>query len=155
MSDEEVQTAEIRELAPAKPPRRRNGRCAGTTTEGKPCPAAATTGTYCYWHNPEIPEAEKNAARSRGQRAAQQARLPLEFTKADYSSEEGARKVLEEASDLVRQGKLPVSVANALAKLAGVALKASELRLAAQINALEARLREQAQGEGVRRRRRA
>jgi hypothetical protein len=122
----------------------RNGRCAGTTRHGKPCPAQAQTGSYCYWHNPEISEAEKNAARARGHRAAKQARLPLKFTKADYSSEEGARQVLEEASDLVRSGKLPVSVANALAKLAGTALKASEVALGKRLAALESELRAKA-----------
>jgi NAD(P)-dependent dehydrogenase (short-subunit alcohol dehydrogenase family) len=131
-------------LATTKARPQRNGRCAGTTRDGKPCPAQAQTGAYCYWHNPEISEAEKNAARARGHRAAKQARLPLKFTKADYTSADGARKVLEEASDLVRSGKLPVSVANAVAKLAGIALKASEVALGKRLAEVEREIKARA-----------
>jgi len=135
----------------AKAPPQRNGRCAGTTTAGKPCPAQATTGSYCYWHNPAIPDAEKNAARSRGHRAAKQARLPLKFTKANFSTEEGVRGVLEEAADLVRAGRLPVSIANVVAKLAKTGMQAAELKLAEQIREMERRLKES--GGSSRRRR--
>ena len=132
---------EIHALAGAKARPQRKGRCAGTTTAGEPCPAQATTGSYCYWHNPEISEAEKNAARARGHRLAKQARMPLKFTTADYSTADGARQVLEEASDLVRSGKLPVSVANAVARLAGTALKASEVALGKRLADVEKELK--------------
>jgi hypothetical protein len=99
---------------------------------------------FCYFHDPAIPEWKKKAARARGHRAAKQARLPLKSVKADYSSADGARQVLEEASDLVRSGKLSVSVANAVAKLAGTALKASEVAIAKKIADIERTIREQA-----------
>jgi len=52
--------------------------------------------------------------------------------------------VLEEASDLVRSGKLPVSVANAVAKLAGTALKASEVALGRRLAEVEREIRQRA-----------
>jgi hypothetical protein len=70
------------------------------------------------------------------------ARMPTTFTPASFESEKSARRVLEETADLVRQGKMPTSVANAVSKIAGVAARLGELRLAAKLAELEERLGE-------------
>lgn len=117
-----------------------NSRCHGTTKAGKPCPATGTVGGYCYWHSPTISEAAKQAARVRGHKNAAKARLPLKFTPADFATEAGARKVLEETADFVRSGKIPNSTAQTIAKLAGVAARLGELRAAEEIAKLQREL---------------
>ena len=119
-----------------------NSRCRGTTKAGKPCPAAGTIAAsdgkrYCFFHDPDRSEAEKNAARVRGRKNAARARLPLRFTPADFATEAGARKVLEETADFVRSGKIPNSTAQTIAKLAGVAARLAEMKAAEEIARLE------------------
>lgn len=135
-----ARTGEIRGPA-TKPARAARTTCSGTTRAGKPCPAPATNGAWCYWHDPNVSDEVKRAARQRGRAAMVKARTPVSFTKADFSSEESARRVLEEAADLVRQGRLPVSVANAVTKMVAAAAKLGELKLAARLHELEERLR--------------
>jgi hypothetical protein len=75
--------------------------------------------------------------------AQKEARFP-QYTKANFASAEGARAALEEAADLVRAGKMPVSIANSVSRLAGVALKASEVALGKRLADLERELKERA-----------
>jgi hypothetical protein len=126
--------------------------CSATTRKGKPCPSRATVGAYCYWHSPDVTEAEKTAARRRGWAGAKRARMPLKFTPADFATEEGCRSMLEEAANLLRSGRLGVGACNALAKLAAVGLKASEIKIAGEIRALQAQMNE---SSGSSRRRRS
>ena len=52
-------------------------KCSATNASGQPCGAHASRGTeYCYWHDPEVPEAEKQAKRSKGGQRARYQRLP-------------------------------------------------------------------------------
>jgi hypothetical protein len=67
--------------------------------------------------------------------------------KADYGNVDTARQVLEETSDLVRAGKLSVSVANAVAKLASVGLKASEVALGKRLGDVERELRDRSKAQ--------
>src|SRR5262245_24401263 len=120
----------------------RNALCAGTTKAGRPCPGAGTVEApdgkrYCYFHAPNISEAAKEAARERGRKHAAKARLPLKFTPAKFGDAEQTEKMLNEAADLVRAGKLPVSVANALTKIASAAAKLAEIRASEEIARLE------------------
>jgi hypothetical protein len=131
-SKREISTRESDRTRSAK-----NARCLGTTRAGKPCPATGTVDGYCYWHSPKISEAAKNAARERGRRNGAKARLPLKFTPADFATEAGARKVLEETADFVRSGKIPNSTAQTIAKLAGVAARLAEMKAAEEIARLE------------------
>jgi hypothetical protein len=117
-------------------------RCAGTTKGGKTCPAPGTLPAadkvWCYWHCPSVSE-QRKAARSRGQLAQKKATM-APFPAADFSSEEGTRRAIEHAADAVRAGRMYPAVANTVGKLAGVAGRLGELRLAAKIEALERRL---------------
>jgi hypothetical protein len=141
-----AQEGEILAPEAPRPQEAPNGhpRCGAPTVRRGICTAPGTMPDgRCPHHSVTISEAQKRSWRQRGQKASMRARLPIEFAPADFSTEEGARRALEQAADLVRAGQMPTSVANALAKIAGVALKASELRLAAQVAEIERQLREQ------------
>jgi hypothetical protein len=94
----------------------------------------------CPHHTTTVSEATKTSWRRRGHAASMRARLPVEFTPAAFDSEQSARRVLEETADLVRAGKMPTSVANAVSKLAGVAIRATELDVLRRLASLEKRL---------------
>jgi hypothetical protein len=146
------QRGEIRGVAP-KASKAARTTCLGTTLAKKPCPAAATHEGYCYWHAPSVPEEEKRAARQRGRAAMVKARTPVKFLAADLSSEESARALVEETINLARAGMIRTSTANAVAKLVAVGLRASELRLAAQVAEIERRMKEQSADASMPRRR--
>jgi len=118
-------------------------RCGAPTVRGGVCTAAGNMADgRCPHHTTTVSEKLKKAWRQRGHAASMRARMPATFTPADFASEEGARKVLEETANLVREGKLPVSVANAVSKIAGVAARLGELRLEEKLNELERQLAE-------------
>ena len=125
--------------------RKRGSRpsCGAETRAGGPCSAHATMPDgRCPHHTTTVSDKTKQTWRQRGNAASRRARMPVTFTPADFASEDGARKMLEEAANLVRAGKMPVSVANAVSKLAATALKAAELRHAEALAEVERRLRE-------------
>ena len=137
-------TNEVRGYAKKGAAPARNRRCAHVKPDRSQCRGLATVdGTHCPMHSPKISDEVRTAWRQRGRMAQKEAKFP-HFTKADFSSAEGARAALEEAADLVRAGKMPVSVANAVSKLAGTALKASEVALAKRLAEIEAAVKEQA-----------
>jgi hypothetical protein len=132
-----------RKAAESAPKAATRVRCAATKKDGSPCAGLATVGKHCPLHSPRWSEAEKQIWRKRGNLALQQQRRG-DFTKADFSSADGARAALEEAADLVRAGKMTVSVANAVSKLAGVALKVSEVALGKRLGEIEREIKDRA-----------
>jgi hypothetical protein len=114
-------------------------RCGEPTKDGSPCRGLATIAGKCPMHSPKVSEAEKKAWRQRGRMVQRAARFP-QFTKADFASAEGARAALEEAAVLVRAGKMPVSIVNVVAKIAGTALRASEVALGKRLAEVEREL---------------
>jgi hypothetical protein len=41
-------------------------RCLSLTKAGGPCPSSGLSDGYCYWHSPNVTEAQKTASRRRG-----------------------------------------------------------------------------------------
>jgi len=118
-------------------------RCGAPTIRGGVCTAPGTFPDHrCPHHTTTVSEKTRRGWRQRGLAAQQRAKMPTTFTAADFSTEEGARKILEETTNLVRQGKMPTSVANVVSKLAGTALKLAELKLVKRLGDLERQLAE-------------
>jgi hypothetical protein len=134
--------SEISDASKADSAPRTSSSCRGVVVKtGKPCPATATTSGFCWYHDPNVSEAERQAARSRGHRSIAKARLPLKFTAASFGTADSARQILEEVSDQSRAGKLPVSVAKVVIAAVSAAARLGELALAAKVAELEAQMK--------------
>lgn len=85
--------------------------CIAKTKAGKDCTAQAMQGaTYCYRHNPDIPEADKIQASTNGGRATQV------LTNADpvaLRNVQGIVSLLESNINDVRAGRIDPRVSNA------------------------------------------
>lgn len=76
---------------------------------------------WCYWHNPDVPEAKKQEARAKGGR-----REPV-LPKRSLSTAQQIAEHLEEITNLVREEKISDKKASLLNNLSGNILKALEL----------------------------
>jgi hypothetical protein len=110
-------------------------RCSATVkATGAPCTARPLAGqTTCWMHSQRADVAEKRhlarvAGGLRTNKAAKEA-LAVKLPPADLSSAEGIRRMLQDAADAVRDGRIAPSVANSLAQLASVSLRLVELSL--------------------------
>lgn len=125
----------------------KRGLCGATTKRGVTCPAPGSMpDARCPQHSTSVSEAQKTAWRKRGHKSLMQSREPVRFLAADLSSETSARALVEETINFARAGKIATSTANAVAKLVAVGLRASELKLAAQVAAMEKSMKEQGVG---------
>ena len=115
--------------------------CTSNTKAGKPCTAQAMQGaTYCYRHNPDIPEADKiQASIDGGKRKAV-------LTNADavtLRNVESIVSLIESNINGVRTGELDPKVSNAVVQNLGVLLKVYELAI------VDSRVRKLEQQAGI------
>ena len=101
--------------------------CIANTKAGKDCTAQAMQGaSYCYRHNPDIPEADKIQASIDGGKKRQV------LTNADpvtLRNVESIVSLIESNINGVRTGELDPKVSNAVVQNLGVLLKVYELAL--------------------------
>ena len=101
--------------------------CIANTKAGKDCTAQAMQGaTYCYRHNPDIPEADKiQVSIDGGKRKA----VLSEADPVTLRNVESIVTLIESNIDGVRTGKLDPKVSNAVVQNLGILLKVYELAL--------------------------
>ena len=101
--------------------------CIANTKAGKDCTAQAMQGaTYCYRHNPDIPEADKIQASIDGGKKRQV------LTNADpvtLRNVESIASLIESNINGVGTGELDPKVSNAVVQNLGVLLKVYELAI--------------------------
>lgn len=104
----------------------------------KQCEAnAMKNSNFCYLHNPNISDEEKQSAQSKGGQNRSlkiyQPLLPIEINSA-----KDITKLLTETINQVREGNLDCRIANTIGFLAGITLKAFEISsLEERINKIE------------------
>jgi hypothetical protein len=114
-------------------------RCGAKTLAGGPCRAPATSDGSCPMHSTTYTDAEKKAWRSRGQ-LGQQRSARAQFAPVDFNDPASVQSTLEEVTNAVLSGKLPVSIARVVSSLTSSAAKLGEFRLSERLLALEERL---------------
>jgi hypothetical protein len=115
--------------------------CGHPKRSGEPCQATPTTDGKCYWHSDRVtPEERMAAAVKGGYVATRQHVLAKIETPSNLATEDGARQLIEQTIDQVRSGQISPNVANAVGYLVSVGLKLAELKLSAEVAALEAEL---------------
>lgn len=101
--------------------------CIANTKAGKDCTAQAMQGaSYCYRHNPDIPEADKIQASIDGGKKRQV------LTNADpvtLRNVESIVSLIESNINGVRTGELDPKVSNAVVQNLGILLKVYELAI--------------------------
>jgi hypothetical protein len=115
--------------------------CIATTKAGKDCTAQAMQGaSYCYRHNPDIPEADKiQASIDGGKRKAV-------LTNADpvtLRNVDNIVSLIESNINGVRSGELDPKVSNAVVQNLGILLKVYELAI------VDSRVRKLEQQAGI------
>jgi len=117
--------------------------------DGLPCQTRPLTGHpsgRCRAHaaatDPELALVVA-AERSRGGQVAQQrlSQAGLQLGPVDFSTSVGVRSTLEATAAAVAAGKIPASVAGAVAQIASVSIRVAELELHVQLTKLEAELK--------------
>lgn len=115
--------------------------CIAKTKAGKDCTAQQMRGTsYCYRHNPDIPEADKIEASVAGGKRRQVLTNADPVTLRDVNSIVG---LIESNINSVRTGKLDPSVSNAVVQNLGILLKVYELAI------VDSRVRKLEQQAGI------
>lgn len=115
--------------------------CIANTKAGKDCTAQAMQGaTYCYRHNPDIPEADKiQASIDGGKRKAVLSNAdPVTLRNVD-----SIVSLIESNINGVRTGELDPKVSNAVVQNLGVLLKVYELAI------VDSRVRKLEQQAGI------
>ena len=128
-----------RDMARVRPKGSPDTNCTAITKEGKPCRAPALLGdNKCASHS-ERPEVKRGMelARLRGALSVALGKMPAEFRRPDFSRHEGIRAMIEDVAAATAQGAMAPSVAQALASLANVALRATELGVELRLAELE------------------
>ena len=102
-------------------------RCRFIKTDKQKCKAwAMTDNEFCYFHNPDVSEAEKKEIQSRGGQANKikvlKPLLPITIKQGD-----DVILLLEDTINKVRAGEIDLRVANSIGYLAGHLLKAIEI----------------------------
>ena len=114
------------------------GRCRGTRRDGTPCQAPAHTvngDDWCWAHDPARVEARREARAAGGRATRRAARLD----RLVPSSLKPTLALLLTAIDEAYQGSLPPPRANAMATLAGAAVRLYQVaELVERVEALEA-----------------
>ena len=101
--------------------------CQFLKPNGIPCGAFAVgKGTYCYFHDPDVPEIEKTAARARGGLSTgSTGKEPLPAI--DLSTARDAMNLFCRTINELRAGLIDVRVANCIGFLTGQFIRAVEL----------------------------
>ncbi len=98
-------------------------KCKHIKEDGDECKANAMENGYCYLHNPEITEEEKQLARVKGgKNNAVMVGEIMEIKKIKTSSD--VVSLMEDTINEVKRGRLDTRVANTIGYLAGVTQKA-------------------------------
>lgn len=102
-------------------------KCSYIKDGGEQCNGNATTeSVYCYWHNPDVPETEKQLARTKGgQNKIIAIGTPL--TPIRIKSGRDVTVLLEQTINDVRAGDMDPRIANTIGYLAGHLIKAIEV----------------------------
>ena len=102
-------------------------KCKQIKDDGTPCGAfAMSESEFCFFHNPDIDEAEKKDAQTKG--GANRALVNKESLPAiPVKAPSDAITLLNDTIDRVRSGKLDIRVANCIGVLTGHLLKAFEV----------------------------
>jgi hypothetical protein len=98
-------------------------RCKYIKENGERCKANAMENGYCYLHNPDIPEEEKQLARVKGG----ENNIVLVGELLDVTpvrTSEDVVSLMESVINRVKEGRLDIRVANTIGYLAGVSQKA-------------------------------
>lgn len=115
--------------------------CIANTKAGKDCTAQAMQGaTYCYRHNPDIPEADKIQASVSGGKAR---RVLSNADPVTLRNVDSIVSLIESNINGVRTGELDPKVSNAVVQNLGVLLKVYELAI------VDSRVRKLEQQAGI------
>ena len=108
---------------------------------GERCKANAMSNGYCYLHNPDIPEEDKQIARVKG--GENNAILIGEIMgESKVRTNEDIVMLMESVINRVKQGSLDIRVANTLGYLAGVSQKAiKDVEVEGRLKRIEESLR--------------
>jgi hypothetical protein len=121
-----------------EPPTNRNGHCQGFRKDGSPCQSPATSNaSWCFWHDPERPEAEKHEAAQRGGLSHQRKTLPATVPDARLRSPAACLLLLEESVSQVRRGELDIRIMNSISYAVTSAVRVWEVLLSDRIDKLE------------------
>ncbi len=117
---------------------------------GQPCGAQATADGYCAWHSEKYTAEERLTWSKRGGLSSVRKIVTKKLEAMgtalpdgegdpapDYATAEGVRSYLERQSRRVANGQLAPSQADAIAKLAGLAVKLAEIQLERDLVDLE------------------
>ena len=100
-------------------------RCQAKRADGEPCGGFAIAGSdLCFAHDPGVSERRQDARRRGGVNAHSAATLP--YRRLRLRKPQDVLSLLREAAEAVRCGRLDVRVANCLAYLRQVSLRAME-----------------------------
>lgn len=98
-------------------------QCKHIKDNGEQCRANAMDNGYCYLHNPDIPEEEKQLARIKG--GENNIVLVGELMEeGKVRTSEDIVRLMESVINKVKQGVLDIRIANTIGYLAGVSQKA-------------------------------
>jgi len=98
-------------------------KCKHIKNNGEECKANAMDNGYCYLHNPDIPEGQKQLARVKGGEnniVLVGDVMPVKNVKTNKDIVD----LMEDVINRVKQGTLDIRVANTIGYLAGVSQKA-------------------------------
>lgn len=104
--------------------------CAHLNPDGTACLARPQNGSeYCFFHDPRTAEKRHESQRQGGiERTPNKAVLSPDTTKVRFRGTRDVVKLAAATIEQVRCGQLEVRIANSIAQLAGVALKAMEMK---------------------------
>jgi hypothetical protein len=107
---------------------RNHSVCQKTKVDGSQCEASALTGSrFCYFHDPSKAHERQVAQQAGGiARSRRAAVLPLETPDWQVRKMSDVVELLGETLNQVRRGQLDPKVANSVAYIAGILLKALE-----------------------------
>lgn len=102
-------------------------KCTFTKPDGTKCEANAMNGgEFCYFHNPDISEAEKRATQTNGGKA-RALTISEPLTAIEITKPEDTINLLVDTINRVRAGTLDIRIANCLGFLSDKLLKAFEI----------------------------
>lgn len=113
-------------------------KCTFQKPDDEACGSNAMNGqSYCFFHNPDISEAERKAAQSKGGKGNAIA-ITNPLPAVQISKAGDVVKLLEETINLVRAGEIDVKVGNCVGVLSGHLLKALEVEsIATRVEVIE------------------
>ena len=113
------------------------GQCHGVKKDGSPCQSPATSGGWCFWHDPARPQSEKHAAAAKGGLMCRPKVLPPEAADVRLTSPEACLELLQESVSQMRKGDIDIKVMNSIAYSVTAACRVWEVAISAKLNKLE------------------